>query len=394
VTNSIHPPKIRVGVVGTGFIARRLFDSCRLMADLEVSVALTRRAFDSIRDISSNVRLTHSRQELIDRSDVVVECSGDPLHAAEVVRDALAARLPVVTMNSEFHATCGSFFVGKGYLTEANGDQPGVQAQLRDELVGMGFEPMVYGNMKGFLNENPSRKDMEYWSAKQGFRVQQTTSFTDGTKVQIEQAFVANAFGADIVKTAMLAPQMDRFEDATNALVEAAMELGHPIADFTVVPGQAPGVFVIATIDKSQRPVLAALKMGEGPYYTFVRPYHLCALEIPNTIRRAMQGQPTLLDNSAAPTVGVAAVAKRRLDPGEHIDMGIGSFQVRGVAVRFCEEPDHTPIGLLYGATITRRVEPGQILTLDDVDLPDSYGRDITLRLVREALARDVSEVS
>jgi predicted homoserine dehydrogenase-like protein len=384
----LDSPVIRVGIVGTGFIARRLFDSCRLMDDLRVSVALTRRAFESIEDVPSNIRLTRSTQELIDSSDVVVECSGDPIHAAEVVRDAMAAGLPVVTMNSEFHVTCGSHFVGKGYLSEANGDQPGVQAQLRDELVGMGFEPLVYGNMKGFLNPNPNRRDMEYWSERQGFRVQQTTSFTDGTKVQIEQAFVANAFGAGIARSGLLAPQMDSFEDATRALTEAALTLGEPIADFTVVPGQAPGVFVIATIDESQRPVLAALKMGDGPYYTFVRPYHLCALEVPNTIRHAMQGRPPLLCNSATPTVGVAAVAKRRLEPGERIDMGIGSFQVRGAAVRFDEEPNHLPIGILYGGRIRRAIEPEQMLTIDDVDLPDSYARDITLGLIRSPLSR------
>jgi predicted homoserine dehydrogenase-like protein len=377
---------IRVGIAGTGFIAHRLFDSCRLMDDLRVSVALTRRTLDSIEGVPPDVTLTQSTQELIDRSDIVVECSGDPIHAAEVVRDVLAAGLPVVTMDSEFHVTCGSHFVGKGYLSEANGDQPGVQAQLRDELLGMGFEPLVYGNMKGFLNPNPNRKDMEYWSERQGFRVQQTTSFTDGTKVQIEQAFVANAFGAGIAKPGLLAPQMDTFEEATRALGDAALELGHPISDFTVVPGQAPGVFVIATIDEAQRPVLAALKMGDGPCYTFVRPYHLCALEVPNTIRHAMQQRPPLLDNSAAPTIGVAAVAKRPLQAGERIDMGIGSFQVRGTAVRFRDEPNHVPIGILSNATITRPVEPGQMLTLDDVDLPDSYARDISLDLIREAV--------
>jgi len=386
MTISSDSSVIRVGVAGTGFIARRLFDSCRLMDDLRVSVALTRRPLDSVKDIPSDVPLTHSTQELIDNSDVVVECSGDPIYAAEVVRDVLAAGLRVVTMDSEFHVTCGSHFVGKGYLTEANGDQPGVQAQVRDELVGMGFEPLVYGNMKGFLNLDPSREDMEYWSERQGFRVQQTTSFTDGTKVQIEQAFVANAFGAGIAKSGMLSPQMDSFEDATKALGEAALELGHPIADFSVVPAQAPGIFVIATIDESQRPVLAALKMGDGPCYTFVRPYHLCALEVPNTIRHAMEGRPPLLNNSSAPTIGVAAVAKRVLRPGERIDMGIGSFQVRGIAVRFCDEPSHVPIGLLHEATITRAIEPGQMLMLDDVDLPDSYARDITLELIRKAV--------
>ena len=124
---------IRVGVAGTGFIARRLFDSCRLMDDLQVSSALTRRALDSIKDMPSDVQLTQSTQELIDGSDLVVECSGDPIRAAEVVRDTLAAGLPVVTMDSEFHVTCGSHFVDKGYLSEANGDHDVCAALMADE---------------------------------------------------------------------------------------------------------------------------------------------------------------------------------------------------------------------------------------------------------------------
>jgi len=377
-----NPEVIRIGVVGTGFIARRLFDSARLMGDLQVTRALTRRPLESCTEIPKNIQLTHSTQELIDHADIVVECSGDPVHATPVVREVLAADLPVVTMDSEFHVTCGSHFVGKGYLTEAHGDQPGVHASLHHDVVGMGFEPLVYGNMKGFLNLNPSRKDMEKWANLQGFSVQQTTSFTDGTKVQVEQAFVANAFGAGIAKPGLIAAQSDNFEEAARSLVDAAVELGHPISDFAVVPGQAPGVFIIATIDESQRPVLEVLKMGPGPYYTLVRPYHLCGLEIPNTVRQVMQGQPPLLDNSSEPTVGVAAIAKKDLEPGERVEAGIGSFQVRGEAVRFSDAPKHVPIGILSEATVTKPIEAGQMLTIDDVDLPQSEARDVALGIV------------
>lgn len=379
-------PIIRVGLAGTGFIARRLLDSARILGDMTITCVLTRRPIETVVGLRG-VRVTQSVQELIDHCDVVVECSGHPIQAAEVVRAVLAADLPVVTMNSEFHVTCGSHFIGKGYLTEAHGDQPGVQAALRTELVGMGFVPLVYGNMKGYLNPDPEYEDMVYWSKRQGFRVCQTTSFTDGTKVHVEQAFVANAFGAGIARSVLRPQRGETFEEAADALAAAAIEVGHPIAGFTVVPGQAPGVFVTATIDESHRPVLEALKMGPGPYYTFVRPYHLCALEVPNTIRQAAAGLPSLLDNSASPSIGVAAVAKKALRPGDRIEAGIGSFEVRGEAVRIVDEPDHVPIGLLYGATTTRHVEPGQILGVDDVDLPHSYARDIALDLIRNAAA-------
>ena len=45
--------------------------------------------------------------------------------------------------------------------------------------------------MKGFLNHHPTPGEMRYWAKRQGISLRQVTSFTDGTKIQIEQAFVA-----------------------------------------------------------------------------------------------------------------------------------------------------------------------------------------------------------
>ena len=43
---------------------------------------------------------------------------------------------PVVTMDSELQVTTGSYFVGQGYITEADGDQPGCLARLHEERGG------------------------------------------------------------------------------------------------------------------------------------------------------------------------------------------------------------------------------------------------------------------
>lgn len=370
-------PPARVGVIGTGFIARSLFDVTRPMVDLSVSRALTRRPLDRLGEVGSDVTPTHSVQELIDHSDVVVECSGDVVHATEVIAKVMAAGLPVVTMNSEFHVTCGSHFVDKGYLTEAEGDQPGSTAALHKDVVSMGFEPVVYGNMKGFLNLDPSEEDMLYWSERQGIRVEMTTSFTDGTKVQIEQAFIANMFGADIAQTGLLALHSDDFNGAARELGDVAARLGRPISDFVVSAGQVPGVFIVARHNEVHQPMLRYLKLGDGPHYVLVRPYHLCALEIPKTIRAALAGEPPLLNNSARPRISVSAVAKRAIRAGETIEVGVGSFKVRGQAVRTADAPDHVPIGLLQNATITRNIAPGQTLHRDDVDLPANYAVEL-----------------
>ena len=134
----------------------------------------------------------------------------------------------------------------------------------------MGFEPLVYGNMKGFLNLDPEPDEMKYWAGKQGIRVHQTVSFTDGTKVHIEQAFLANGFGAGIAKPGLLAIESEDFNGAVEQLAHAADAMGAPISDFVVSPGQVPGVFIVGKHDGVHQATLRYLKLGEGPYYTLV----------------------------------------------------------------------------------------------------------------------------
>ena len=120
-----------------------------------------------------------SIDELVDHSDVVVECSGEVAHATLVVERAMLAGKPVVTMDAEFHVTVGSHFAQLGWLSEAEGDQPGCLAALNEEARDMGFVPLVYGNIKGFLNHHPERETMSYWSQRQGISQQQVTSCTN-----------------------------------------------------------------------------------------------------------------------------------------------------------------------------------------------------------------------
>ncbi len=112
--------------------------------------------------------------------------------------------------------------------------------------------------------------------------------------------------------------------------------------------------------------------MGEGPYYILLQNFHLCHLEIAKTIRRVLKGGGVLLTNREKPTDSVAALPKRPLTPGGIIRRGIGSFDVRGIAVRIADSPGHVPIGLLANAVVTRHIEPGQQISFDDVEIPES----------------------
>lgn len=378
------PKRRKIGIVGTGFISRGL---SRLIIkhhpDLEIIATLTRRDTNSISDYPAPDTLTCSVNRLIDSAELIIECSGDVVHATQVIDLALKAGLPVVTMNSEFHVTTGSFFVGKGMLTEAEGDQPGCLAALHEDIVQMGFDPLVYGNMKGYLSHNPSREDMEYWAKKQGFSVDQTTSFTDGTKLQIEQALIANGMGATISRQGMEGLENDDPSEAAKQLGAIAEKLNQPIADFVVSLGQPPGVFITARHDEEERGPLRNIKMGDGPYYVLMRNYHLCAIEIIKTVRRVLSGGGVLLDNSSKPQISVTAIAKKELPSGTMIERGIGRFEVRGEAINVQDKnaENHVPIGLLNQARLARTVEAGEILTWSDVELPDSLAVNIARNL-------------
>ena len=69
--------------------------------------------------------VTNSVWKMIESSDLVVECTGDVIYGTEVVNAVFSASLPVITMNSELQVTTGSYFADKGFITEAEGDQPG-----------------------------------------------------------------------------------------------------------------------------------------------------------------------------------------------------------------------------------------------------------------------------
>lgn len=372
---------IRLGIVGSGFIASNLVSSLVRQEGMIASRILTRRPLDQVGGFPEQI-VTNSIDDLVSHSDVVVECSGDPIWATDVVDSALSAGRPVVTMNTEFHITTGSSFVGKGVVTEAEGDQPGCLAALHRDAVAMGFEPVVYGNMKGFLNPDPTPEEMEFWGGKQGISLSMVTSFTDGTKVQAEQILVANHYGAALGQEGMIGAAVSGLDEAARVLTDAYENVGRPIADFVVDSGLPHGVFIIGTHDEAQGPALEYYKMGQGPYYTLIKNNIFVHLEIPKTVREVMEAGTVLLDNSSAPNSSLAAVTKRAVKKGTHLKSAIGSFDIRGYAVAIHDHPDHVPIGLLQDVEVVEDLDPGVILTSEHVSLPDS----LAVRLWSEGL--------
>ena len=364
--------KKTIGIIGTGFVSRHFVQELANRPELQLGRVLTRRPLESCNDYPEQDALTQHLDALIATSDIVFECTGDVAYAASTIGKILKSGIPVVTLNAEFHATLGSHFVDFGLLTEAEGDQPGCLAALHEEAKMMGFEPLVYGNMKAFLNRNPSPDDMKFWADKQNYSVPMVTSFTDGSKVQIEQCLVANGLGAGIAKEDLIGLQTGDLAYAAQELGKAADKCRYPISEYILDRGLQHGVFIVARHDNAQGVPLRNFKLGDGPYYLLIRDYCLVHLEVFKTIDRIFRLQKPLLNNSRIPTISVAAVAKRDLTPGTVIERGLGSFDLRGICVNIADRIDHLPICLANNLRIKQPVSEGQVLTTADVEMPET----------------------
>jgi len=383
-------PQVRVGLSGSGFVARALYPVLEATPDFTVTGVLTRRPPALSAGAFPEALLTNSRDALIERADIVFECSGDTRHAAEVLAAAGAAGRRLVTMNAEAQVTVGTELLHMGFsITEAHGDQPGATAELDAEVRAIGFTPVAYVNLKGFHDPDPSPESMRYWSEKQRSTLSAVTSYTDGGKMQIEQVLVANGLGAGIARQGMIGGAVDDLLDLGYLAAEAE-RIGRPVSDYVVHPKGPKGVLVLATSADAERTpdysVFTKVRTHDGRAYVLVKPHYFVHLEVPKTLRGVVAGAPPVITNGLAPTVSIAAVTKRALPAGARIAAGLGGFELRGEAVRIADHPDAVPITLLDGAVTRHGLDKGAIVTEADADVPDSLARRLWARTAARVL--------
>ena len=151
----------------------------------------------------------------------------------------------------------------------------------------------------------------------------------------------------------------------------------------------AGGVFVTVRIDDRRiQADLEYLKVGQGQYYTFFRPYHLWFLEAPLSVARAHLYRQTTLVPLDRPAAEVLTVAKRALGPGERLD-DFGGFTYYGCidGAETAEALNALPVGLAPGAVVLRGLPAGKVVTWDDVRL-DEASTVVRLRRQQDGLLR------
>ncbi len=385
---------LEVIVCGLGFMGFGFISSASKSPYIKIPLIITRRADEAVEYLNKNgikalavasifevkeltahgIIAVSSDITLIKqyKNAVVLEVSGTVDYGTQIALATINSKKHLITMNPELQATVGHKLKAladkKGVLiTDVLGDQPGSLTRLISQARLMGFEVIVAGNMKRYMDERATQSKMQKWADDKGLNVRQTVSFTDGTKQSIEMNLVANYYGMKVMKDGMVGTRVDELKDILKKFDFKKIPKGG-IVDYVIGLNLFPGIFVIAKHkDPNQVKYLRYLSLGDGPYYLLFEPYHLCHLEVMQTIASAALYKEVTINNSHQKTTTMT-VAKKNLKAGDRLD-GIGGDMVYGQISNFKKNSNTLPVGLAKNAILLKDIKRGEAVRMSDVTL-------------------------
>ncbi len=389
--------KIRVGIVGIGSAGGGMvYQShvtpgieCVALADIHIERAIAyaqmlKREYRVVQNLAAmqqaielGVLAICDDGDLVARCgliDVFVESSNSITEAGRFCLTALEHQKHLVMVNAEADLIFGPYLMRRAQdhgvvYTSCDGDQHVVIKHLVDDLQLWGFELVIAGNIKGFLDRysNPTKIIPE--ANKRYLDYQMAASYTDGTKLNIEMALTANALGLSTAVPGMHGPRARHVRDALARFDLPALWDKHgAVVDYVLGAEPRGGVFAIGYCDNAyQRKMLAWFppEMGAGPFYIFYRPYHLLHVEAMNTLAAACLDHRAQFQPRFGFRTNVYAFAKRDLRQGEKLD-GIGGYACYGL-IENCAEDDARaglPICLADGVVLERDVAKDERILL------------------------------
>ena len=333
--------------------------------------------------------------------DVVVECTGSPLHAVDHILEAFANRKHVVNVTVEADAFCGPLLATRAktagvVYSLAFGDQPALICDLVDWARTCGFPVVAAGRGHKWLPHFSESTPETVWgyygltpeqAERGGLNPKMFNSFLDGSKPSIESTAVSNATGLGVPSNGLLYPP---------ASVEDIPYVTRPISEGGVLERKGM-VEVISSLEKDGRQISYDIRMGvwvtveaetdyikncfeeynahtdpSGRYFTLYKRWHLIGLEVGVSVASvALRNEPTGV--AIGWNADVVATAKRDLKPGDMLD-GEGGYTVWGklLPAATSKRMGGVPLGLAHGVKVLRPVAKGQSLTWDDVAMDTS----------------------
>ncbi len=399
---------IRVGASGAGWMGRGFVAAMKHVPGMEVAVlvdqdlAAARQAFltagygaetvveasavgpamDAMRAGKRVVTGSYTLAAQLEAVDIVTDATPSPASGTEMAYAGIQNGKDVVLINIEADVTVGrqlkKLAQEAGVLySVSSGDEPGCLMELYNFVTMLGYEVIVIGKGKNNpLNPAATPDTVADSAKKQDKDPYQVASYVDGTKTMFEMACAANATGCVPMQRGMVGPEAT-LETVSRvfALTEDGGITQFPgVVDFVQGTSMSGGVFVTVRIqDERIQADLNYLKVGQGKYFTFFRPYHLWFLEAPISIARAYLRREVTLAPRDEPVADIMTVAKRALWPGDKLD-DFGGYTFHGVMDRaeVVRELQALPVGLAPGAELVRPVAAGAILSWADVKLDEA----------------------
>ena len=305
---------------------------------------------------------------------------------AKVATDAMKNKKHVVMLNVETDVVIGPYLkklaAKEGVIyTGSAGDEPGAVMELYSFAKAMGMNVEVMGKGKNNKLDYDCNPDTVLEEAtRRVMSPKMLCAFKDGTKTMVEMTAMSNYTGLvpDVIgghgpQTSPGTEGIKELNDILKLKKDGGILNKHGVVEY--VNGVAPGVFVtVSTPNEEIAYQMAYHSMGPGPLWTLYRPYHLCNLETPLTVAKAViDGEVTCVPIDGLVSECITR-AKIDLKAGQTID-GIGGFTTHG-SIAEAKESDakgYVPFGLVTNKAVMKRdVKKGELLTYDDVELDKS----------------------
>lgn len=330
-----------------------------------------------------------------DLIDVVIDATGVPEAGANIGMRTIEHGKHLIMMNVEADVCIGPYLKHEAdkagvIYTLGSGDEPSSTMELIEFVTAMGHQVVCAGKGKNNpLDFNAVPDDYIEEANRRNMNVRMLVEFVDGSKTMVEMAAIANATGLVPDVAGMHGPKATVSELAKTLIpIEDGGVLSKTgCVDYSIGKGVSPGVFVIIKAEHARiHERMADLKMGEGPYYAFHRPYHLTSLEVPLSAARIMLHDKADMIPLKKPVAEVCAVAKKDIKAGEKLD-AVGEYCYRSWTMTTVQAKSENaiPCGLLQDGKALVNIEKGALMTWDNA-APNANSKIAQLRKKQDAL--------
>lgn len=413
--------QISVAVIGIGSIGKGLVYQVNAtpgMKPVAIADIYINKAIDCAKWLNFDYEVVNTLSDLnyaIQRGKVAVTDRGDLIAASGLVHvmiessnavyegamhalTAIKHHQHVVMMNFEAEMMYGPVLLKAAQeegvvYTCADGDQPTVIKRMIDEIELWGLDIVMAGNIKNYLDRYTDPVKIAPEADKRTLDHKMCSSYTDGTKLCVEMAVLANAINGKTAVPGMFGHRMKHVNEIFNYVnFDEVWDRKHPLVDYVLGSEPKGGVFVVAhTADKFQQYTFNWFPpdVGPGPYYVFSRPYHLGHIEAMQCVAEAYLDGTARLQPVHGMRTNVHTFAKRDLKAGERLD-GMGGFNSYGLIENLDTNLNNhgLPILLNDNLKLKRDIAKDERIALEDVEFDPN---DKAFKLYFQALGHEIT---